>query len=437
MDARPATFSDYFRLVRGNRNFRLLWFAQIVSEQGDWMYAVAVYSLLLEFTGSAKYVAFAFVLQVLPQFFVAPAAGVLNDRISRKKIMICADWSRAAIVLCMLLVRGPETLWLLYILLFLETVFWALFEPGRSAVIPNIVSDQELVAANTLSSTTWSFNFAMGFAAGGLIAVYLGRGVFVLDSLSFVLSALLIRNMRFAEPHAEDLPTPTWRDLTGFAPIREGIRYVWNDPRLRTTIFVKGGLGLIGANWVLLPIFGERIFAIRPPRFDHRQAGMLSMSVLMACRGVGAFIGPIVSSFWIGGVEKRMRFGILLGCLAAASGYIILGHAPNLAVACGGVMVGHSGGAMMWVYSSTLLQRHTEDRYRGRVFAAESAFMVLTMSLSSYCAGTLIDRSVPVRTVATLTGLAMLLPALLWGLAILTWKSSGTALPLGDSRQEQ
>src|SRR5260221_11671939 len=122
LETGAASLAAYLRLVRQNRNFRLLWMAQIVSEQGDWMYMVAVYSLLLEFTGSAKYVALAFVLQVLPQFFVAPAAGVLNDRISRKKVMICADWSRAAIVLCMLLVRGPQLLWLLYILLFLETV---------------------------------------------------------------------------------------------------------------------------------------------------------------------------------------------------------------------------------------------------------------------------------------------------------------------------
>jgi ABC-type bacteriocin/lantibiotic exporter with double-glycine peptidase domain len=77
---------------------------------------------------------------------------------------------------------------------------------------------------------------------------------------------------------------------------------------------------------------------------------------------------------------------------------------------------------MMWVYSSTLLQRQTEDRYRGRVFAAESAFMVVAMSLSSYYAGTLIDQAVPVRSVATLTGLVMLIPALLWGLALVTWK---------------
>src|SRR5580658_4412673 len=110
--------APYVRLLRTNRNFRLLWCAQIISEQGDWLYSVAIYSLLLEYTGSAKYVAFAFVLQVLPQFFVSPAAGVINDRFSRKKVMIFADWSRATIVLCMLLVRGPQLVWLLYALLF-------------------------------------------------------------------------------------------------------------------------------------------------------------------------------------------------------------------------------------------------------------------------------------------------------------------------------
>src|SRR5690349_16183912 len=124
MDTRSVSLPAYFRLIRNNRNFRLLWFAQIISEQGDWLYAVAVYSLLLQFTGSAKAIALAFVLQVLPQSFVAPAAGVLNDRISRRKLMIFADWLRAVIVLCMVLARRPELVWLIYALLFLETIMW-------------------------------------------------------------------------------------------------------------------------------------------------------------------------------------------------------------------------------------------------------------------------------------------------------------------------
>lgn len=423
MAAPTVSFPAYLRLLRSNRNFRLLWIAQIISEQGDWLYAVAIYSLLLEFTGSAKYVAFAFVLQVLPQFFVSPAAGVINDRISRKKVMIFADWARAAIVLCMVLVRGPQLVWLLYVLLFMETVLWAMFEPGRSAVIPNIAGEDELLIANTLSSTTWSFNFAMGFAAGGVLAAYFGRNaVFALNSLSFVLSALLIGRMKFTEPHAENRPPLAMRDLVDFSPIREGLRYVWKDRALRRTILVKAGNGLMGANWVLLPIFGERIFPIHRAGFDQRQAGMLGMSLLMACRGIGAIVGPIVSGYWAAGMEGRMRLGILFAFLAGAIGYWTLGHASGLVVACAGIALAHAGGSTLWVFSSTLLQLKTDDQFRGRVFSAEWAFSVVTMAGSSYSAGVLIDRQWSAPAVASLTGLVMLLPAVLWGLALVSWK---------------
>src|SRR5579862_6271490 len=98
------TLASYWRVLRDNRNFRLLWAAQIVSELGDWFYSVAIFSFLLELTGSAQLVAFALMAQVLPQCLLSPAAGVLNDRISRKSIMIFADWARAGVVLAMALV---------------------------------------------------------------------------------------------------------------------------------------------------------------------------------------------------------------------------------------------------------------------------------------------------------------------------------------------
>src|SRR5689334_18282314 len=145
--------------------------AQIVSELGDWFYSIAVFSFLLELTGSAQMISLAFLCQVLPQVFTAPLAGVLNDRLRRKRLMISADVARAAIVLSMALVRSRGMLWLLFVLLFLETVCWAVFEPGRSAVIPNITSKEEIPAANALSATTWSLNFAIGAALGGLVDV--------------------------------------------------------------------------------------------------------------------------------------------------------------------------------------------------------------------------------------------------------------------------
>ncbi len=346
MEKKPVSLAGYVRLLRSNRNFRLLWSAQIVSELGDWIYAVAIYTLLLEFTGKAQSIALAFVMQVLPQFFMAPSAGILNDRISRRKLMIFADWMRAGIVLCMILVRSPSYVPLLYVLLFVETMMWALFEPGRSAIIPNIVPESEVVTANVLSSTTWSFNFAIGFSLGGVLAAAFGREtVFLLNAVSFLASAVLIGRMRFSEPHADNFPPLKWRDLLGYAPIQEGIAYVWKDARLRSTILVKAGLGLMGANWVIIPIFGERVFPIHPNGFNSRQGVMLSMSLLMGCRGLGAILGPIASGYWAGDNERRMRTGILYGFVAAGTGYVLLGLAPNLLLACAAVVFAHAGGS--------------------------------------------------------------------------------------------
>ena len=204
LEVNPVSMRSYARLVRGNRNFRRLWTAQIVSEIGDWFYTLAIYNLLLQLTGRAGSVALAMVLQVLPQTLIGPTAGVINDRLRRKQIMIATDVGRMLIVLCMLFIRSKEMVWLVYPLLMAETLLIAFFEPARNAVIPNIVKREDVVVANTLASTTWSVNLMLGAALGGLVAAFFGRNaVFLLNALSFVVSAALIWGMRFPEPHVD------------------------------------------------------------------------------------------------------------------------------------------------------------------------------------------------------------------------------------------
>src|ERR1700693_1237782 len=112
LEISTVSFASYTRLLRGNRNFRRLWSAQVVSELGDWFYTLAIYNLLLQLTGRAGSVALALVLQVLPQALIGPTAGVVNDRLRRKRVMIAADIGRVLIVLCMLLIRSRDKVWM-------------------------------------------------------------------------------------------------------------------------------------------------------------------------------------------------------------------------------------------------------------------------------------------------------------------------------------
>lgn len=421
------SFASYWRLLRGNRNFRLLWTAQIVSEMGDWFYSVAIFSFLLELTGSAQMVALAFLMQVLPQCLMAPTAGVINDRISRRKVMMFADWTRAGVVLTMMLVRTRGMLPLLFVLLFIEAVCWSLFEPGRQSVIPNITADEDIPIANAIGAATWSVNFAMGAGLGGAVLVMFGREtVFIVNSLSFVASALLIRAMKFAEPHAENLPPLHARDLIDFSPIAEGVRYVRRDPRLLATIFVKGGIGLMGANWVILPVLGERVFHINWRGLSAAQAGELGMSILLVSRGVGAILGTFLGGNYAGTNLARLRWTILAGFAMSGVGYIVLGATGALAMAVLTLLVAHAGSSACWTASTTLLQRQTADKFRGRVFSAEFAFSMLALAITSFAAGRVVDRGVDVRTVAVATGVLMLAPAGAWLIAGRAWREKDT-----------
>jgi MFS family permease len=415
--ASTITLASYTRLVRGNRNFRRLWLAQIVSEIGDWFYTLSIYTLLLQFTGRASSVALALVLQVLPQTLVGPITGVVNDRLKRKQVMIAADLVRFAVVLAMLLVRSRSMVWLVYPLLIAETAMAAFFEPARSSVIPNIAAESEVLVANTLSSATWSVNLLIGASVGGVVAAFFGRdAVFVLNALSFLTSALLIGGMRFAEPHAESAAPLRARDLIDFSPVIEGFRYIRSHPTLFPAVFAKAGELMIGPSWVIFTVMGAREFAVHGHGINAAGGAMLGMSILLGGRGLGALVGPLVSARWAGESDHRLRLGILFGYLTISAGYGVLGASRSVWMAAACAMLAHAGGSTVWVFSTTLLQLHTDDRFRGRVFSADLGLGSLTFAITAYLAGRFLDSGFSARSVASGTGFLMLIPA-----SILAW----------------
>jgi MFS family permease len=418
------SLSSYLVLLRENRNFRRLWLAQIVSEIGDWFYTLSIYTLLLELTGQASSVALALVLQVLPQTLAGPTAGVVNDRLRRKHVMIAADLVRAVVVLSMLLVRSRSMVWLIYPLLLAETTMAAFFEPARNSVIPNISAQSEMLVANTLSSATWSVNLVIGASVGGVVAAFFGRNtVFMLNALSFLASAILIAGMRFAEPHAEAAAPLRARDLIDFSPVIEGIRYIRGHRKLLPAVFAKAGELMVGPSWVIFTVMGAREFAVHTRGMNSAGSAMLGMSILLGGRGVGALIGPLISARWAGQRDHRLRLGILFGYLTIASGYALLGASRTVWMAAVCAMMAHAGGSTVWVFSTTLLQLHSEDRFRGRVFAADLGLGSLSFAVTAYLAGVFLDLGFSVRTVAVSTGLIMLVPAAIFALATRRWRT--------------
>ena len=130
----------------------------------------------------------------------------------------------------------------------------------------------------------------------------------------------------------------------------------------------------------------------------------------------GALVGPLVAARWAGQNDHRLRLGILFGYLTIALGYGVLGASRSVWMAAACAMLAHMGGSTVWVFSTTLLQLHTEDRFRGRVFAADLGLGSLTFAVTAYLAGRFLDAGISARMVATVTGILMLIPS-----AILAW----------------
>jgi MFS family permease len=429
MTSSGVNLRNYVRLVRGNANFRRLWLAQIVSENGDWFYTLAIYSLLLDLTGKASSVALALVLQVLPHTLLGPLAGTANDRVSRRKVMIVSDLVRVVIVASMLLARARGSVWIVYPLLFLETVMVAFFEPARSAVIPNIVPEEDVIVANTLSSATWSFDLAVGSVLGGIVAAWVGRdAVFALNSLSFLISALLIARMRFVESHADAASRHPDDQVAGWSSIHAGFRYITRDPKLVALVSLKGGVSIVGTSWVLFPVMAERVFTVPVSGLSPARAGLIGMSLLMGARGLGALFGPLVASRWTGQREASLRLAVLYGFLLGGVGYLLLANAPNIWWAFVVIILAHSGTSTVWVFSTTLLHLNAENRFLGRVFGADLSISMLLLAAATWIAGQAIDQGVSPRAVAAGTGLAMFLPSGIWAMALRLWRGSSTTI---------
>jgi MFS family permease len=413
-----ALASPYLALLRQNRNFRLLYIGQAISQLGDWFNTVAVYALLLDLTGSATAVAWMLIVQLLPIAVIGPFAGVVVDRLNRRRIMMAADLLRGILILGLLLVRSADHIWIAYVVTACAVAATAFFEPARTATIPNVTTPEQLLPANALASATWSAMLAVGASVGGLVTAVFGRdAAFIINSASFFVSALFIALTRYDATPLRRPRRATVAAVTGIADLIEGLRYVRREAHVAALMLVKTGWGLAGGILLLLTIFGQRVFPIG-------SSSAAGIGVLYGARGVGAGLGPILLRWMLGQEPSVLRRSIGPAFFMIGIFYAALSRASVLPLAAACVLLAHFGGSVLWVFSTVLLQMEVPDEFRGRVFAAELALFTLTSALSSYLTGFYLDRGASPRTVSLVLGALFFFPGFGWMLILSRWRQT-------------
>jgi MFS family permease len=416
LNPQVPTRVGYIDLLRRNRSFRQLWLGQVVSQMGDWFDTIALYTIILKLTGSGRDIGLLLVARFVPSFLFGPISGVIADRFSRQRIMIVSDLLRAVVVLGFLFVRRPDQLWVVYVLTVFQLGLSTFFEPAKTAAIPSIVEDRELIAANAISSVTWSVMLTLGAAIGGFITSWFGTDVaFILDAATYLLSAALIASIHVTKRRKRERQKLTFGRLLGITETIEGIKYVKDRPRVLALLLVKPAWGLGGGILTLLAVFGERIFPV-----GKDAAG--GIGVLFAARGIGTAVGPIVARRVSGESQRPMQISIGISFLLAGVFYMLFGSATSFIFALVVLGIAHCGGSILWVFSTVILQQSVDDTFRGRVFAAELALLTLTMAASNYATGELLDRfRISPRIVTIGIGLFFLMPGLAWFLTQRWW----------------
>jgi Major Facilitator Superfamily len=391
------------------RDYRLVFTGETISVLGDQFHFVALAWLALQLTGSGLALGTVLMTAAIPRAIFVLVGGAFSDRFSPRTLMLVSNVIRGVVVavIAALVLSGRAELWHLYVLAAIFGIVDAFFYPALNTIIPMLVSERLLPAANAAIQGSVQVMGLVGPAlAGAAIALVETGPAFVVDAASFGVAALavyLVRGGRRAAPS----PEAAAERQNVFASIAGGIRAAWADPAVRGTLVLIAAFNLaftgpisVGLAW------------LAEDRFD---AGSAGFGILFSVWGGGAVIGAVIA----GSVGQLPRFGTtLLGvaCLLGI-GLAAIGVAPTILVAIAimapmAVLVG-----LVNVQYISWLQARVPEHLLGRVMSLVMLGSIGLAPVSLAAAGALVDLGAATLMYAVAGGivLAAALAGLAWG----------------------
>jgi MFS family permease len=383
-------------------DFRRLYLAQAISDLGDGMTYLALFLLVLDLTGSTAAIALMSILVALPPVTIGLFAGAYADRHDRRRIMIVSDTARAVIVMAMVLVARQDALPALFALACLQAVIGTFFSPARTAMIPRVVPDDGLLAANSLSQATRMIAGVVGAGATGVIAAVAGGQVwpvFLVDGATFLVSVLLVMRVS-REAGIPSAAAAAGAKATGIgSAVLEGLRVI---ARSRPLVAALAGvsvtmLGMGAINVLFIPFLVEELGA--SPAWAGPLEAAQTVSMILA----GGLVAGLANRVSV----PRLFVGGIVG-MAACVGVLSIVPGPWALL----LVLFAVGWFIMPVQATTmtLVQRGTDDTTRGRVAGALNA-VIQTATIGSMAAAGILADSLGMRTVFALGALLTLLAA--------------------------
>ena len=357
-----------------NKTFAMLYLAQTISLLGDafsWV-GLALLAYQIDKDNSSVILATALTLRVTAFIIFSPFAGVVADKVDRKKILYVTHFIRMAIICCLPFINAT---WQIYVLVFLLNVFNAFFTPTYRAVIPQIIEGKYFREAVGLSTATFQLLGILGPALAGIVAVWLGaRQIFFLDAISFVVAAILIlliprKELQKGVSLAAQQSHNTWGDVI------KGIRLLFGNKILRFALSIEFVSAIAGA-MILVNTIGHIKNGLG---LDDKYYGWV-----MAVFGIGAAI----AAFLLGSLDKSKTRSVSLisGALLLGLSIVFANYVSYPVLIMCWLLAG-LGQSLAEMPSETLIAENIASPDQGKVYGSHFAFSHLWWAIAYPMAG--------------------------------------------------
>ncbi len=401
-----------------HRDIRLLWFAKVCSEIGDWSARLALAYLVLDRTGSAFATAAVTAVSLAPWLGLGQVLSTLADRFTHRRVMVVSDLVRVAVFL--LIAWVPMPVWTLFVLVFVAAAASPPFEAARSAALPDLAGPEHYGHALMLFNATYQAGLLVGYAAGGgLVALAGPSWALTVNASTFALSAVFIALIRTTTRATDEPADRHWSDLRGVAAHVGGAARVYRDDRLLLTalvLLVLASMPIMAAEGLVV------LYADAYAGGGAERAGLLS--ALIAAGALSAmFVLPHTGSH-----ARLLRVSALVVVAALVVSVLLLLGAPSfLAGTVPLVLLGAL--ASLTVSIGTILGSRLPHDNRATAFSLAQGALMSVQGGGALLAGALAERT----TVATSVALVSV-PGLAWALWSLVQSrrlddGSGTGTP--------
>lgn len=387
------------------RGFRLLWMASVLSSTARWADMVVIGWLTLELTDSPLWVGIV-AGSKMAGYIAAPFMGVIADRMDKRVLLIGAALINLAVAVMMLIlvVAGTLALWHIIALALASSITWAMDNPARNALVPDLVDKEHLTNAVALNAVAMEITVVVGPALGGALIPALGMaGAYALIAVIFLLDLAVLFRMRGVKSTAPKLQESPLASLVG------GLRYVRGNQTVLVLLVIAFLMNLLAApyRYAFLPLFARYIL----------DAGPAGYGMLTAMAGVGA----LVAGIWVvslGNVKRKGRL-LIWSSYAWPAALLLFAASTWYSLSAALIFVAGLGQAICWTVIATLILGHTAQPMRGRVMGLRTG-VVIALPIGNFLAGAVAERfgapiaqgAYAVAAIALMLAIVLLVPNL-------------------------